>query len=76
MVQTGSFGPKPCPTCGGKGFVDENAEPAKKSSERMGLFQILFISIIIGLIGYAVWTPAGGIAGLIAFFVIEIAQNP
>lgn len=71
MVQT-SFGPKPCPNCGGKGYVYESSASEQKSSNhKMSTLQILFYSAIGGVIGYYVWPPAAIFAPFLIYIYLD-----
>ncbi len=55
MVQTGSFGPKPCPNCGGRGFVD--GEEKSGGYKTMGYGEIIFYSLLGAGAGFLIWEP-------------------
>jgi hypothetical protein len=72
MVQTGSFGPKPCPNCGGKGYVsEESASKSTNSYRLMGILEILFYSVLAGVIGYHIWLPLGFFGPILIFVYLH-----
>jgi hypothetical protein len=71
MVQTG-IGPRPCPSCGGKGLTNEiSANESKSSFRKMSILEILLYSAIAGLIGYFIWAPIGLFGPFIVFIYLE-----
>lgn len=57
MIQTGSFGPKPCPYCNGKGYTTGNENTSTGSYKTMGYGEIIFYSVLSAGIGYLIWQP-------------------
>lgn len=70
MVQT-SFGPKPCPTCGGKGFIDDDQSNITSNYRTKSYFEILFYCAVAAGIGYFIWPPAGFFAPIVVFVHLE-----
>lgn len=82
FVQT-SFGPKPCPSCHGKGFFadevdeDENTDDSmrerktKTRQEPMSQFSVILYSLIIGGVGFFIWPPLIIFGTFIAYIYFE-----
>lgn len=78
MVQTGSFGPKPCPNCQGSSFVYDSHTPESKPKytlleqlRNMSIGTMILVSVFAGLISLAFWPDLKGLpGGLVLLFLL------
>lgn len=83
MVQTGSFGPKPCPHCYGKGTIEDESSvnsPNHKYTlmdniRNLSLGQIILISIFAGFISMAFWPQFKGGPGVGVFILLFMLRD-
>ena len=72
FVQT-SFGPKPCPSCYGKGYVDvddtDQGSRTKSNNRSYSYFEIFLYSAIVGVVGFFIWKPLI-LAGVLLYFYL------
>lgn len=72
FVQT-SFGPKPCPTCHGKGENPDQQNTNNKSGsyKKMSYLSIIFYCALAGVIGYHLWLPLGFFVPVVLWVYFE-----